>query len=302
MAINKYRATVTNLDDPDKEGKFKITCPELILNNDEELIYWVQPELQHGWFTVPYIGQQIIVEIDKQDEDETESGIQNFVMAMIIKWKGEVPFTDKEYENPYVIDDKFKTNYKNRRGYITKKGHCIIFDDTDNDESISITWKNKKSQESSILFDKTGSIIAEDVKGNTVALNSTNDTISVKHHTGPEVKLSAGKIDIDAATVKSDGTAKNTMNSSALTEVTGLNVTIAATAALNISGATIVLDAELVMLKPTAISAIIKSPAFIALFDSHIHKDLGNTAPFTGLPLVPLAPLLPTFTEPTVLV
>lgn len=301
MPTQKYRATVTNLDDPDKEGKFKVTCPELILNSDEELVYWVIPELQHGWFTVPYIGQQVIIEIDRQYDDENENGIQNFVMSTIIKWKGEVPFTDKEYDNSYIIDDKFKTNYKNKRGYVTKKGHYIIFDDTDDDESISIVCKYKNKNESSIVLDKTGSIIIEDSKNNVVVLNSKDDNIDILHHSGTEIKLSSTSIDIIAQEINSTAQTENNMTSEGTTNISGININITSDATINVSSPVMNIDADLLNLKQGALRPLLKSPEFCAIFDTHVHNNPSEAPGFTGTPTIKITPIISTFTEPTIL-
>lgn len=61
----KYRARVTNIDDPQKMGRIKAICPKVLGPSEETA--WALPNLPPGYFRLPKIGDLVWLEFEDGD-------------------------------------------------------------------------------------------------------------------------------------------------------------------------------------------------------------------------------------------
>lgn len=148
----RYEAVVSSIDDPQNRGRFKVKCVGLLGDADTELPNFVELVPDHGWFTVPEVGEQVEIEVVVAS-DRDESWGQASIEALSPVWRGKRFVTDVELDKPpFPIpgvpddgsvatpphDDLVSTNYGLRRGYATPHGHLLMFDDKD--PRITLTW------------------------------------------------------------------------------------------------------------------------------------------------------------------
>lgn len=182
MTIDKYDATVMTNDDPEKRGRIKIACVDLLGDEETEVPQWVTPNLEWGWFIVPDPGEIVQIEVltgDGQDESFGQSSVEN----MQLRWSKRA-WTDEEVEGGKArpINEDFKTNYGKRRGFATPNGHILLFDDTDGQQKISLTWKQGESY-SYIAFDEKGNITIANKNGSMLHLDADKGaTTLVEEH------------------------------------------------------------------------------------------------------------------------
>lgn len=108
---------VTTNEDPAKVGRIKVTLAEV---DGQEYPEWIEPVFVPGWFSPPEPGDEVEVEIPAETEDLIE-------FAHEVKYKGQV------FSEGHGPPDELKQTQKkvHLRGYFTKEGHRLIFDDKD---------------------------------------------------------------------------------------------------------------------------------------------------------------------------
>jgi hypothetical protein len=132
---------VDNLD-PEKRARIKVTCPTIV--EGEALGDWIEPifpfvdsEERAGWFFVPSVNSSIRIEIESEENSEA-NGIEARWMCTLYP------------ENS--VPEEFQENYPERRGFKTKSGHLLMFDDQD--ETVTI----RSSSGSEIHITQSGRI------------------------------------------------------------------------------------------------------------------------------------------------
>lgn len=172
-----YRAEVKKVDDPESRGRIQVQCPEV--GHTQVLNKWVDPGFmaagkQRGWFWPPEVGDSVWVSFERGD-----AGKPNLYFG---GWFGsdEVP-TELGY-----ADKKPK-----RRGFATRTGHTIVFNEESGKESVEIYWRKPGSQpkdpdtakrdgdKASLIFDKDGSIKLSNKNESTVVLDAANKKITI---------------------------------------------------------------------------------------------------------------------------
>jgi len=121
MTTKEYHeGYVTDNSDPQKRGRLSVVCQSIVAG---EVLEWVEPtfpftdsEGQAGWFFVPNIGSSVTVEINSGHEAE--------VNDLQPKWRCDL-YPDGSFP------EEFEDNYPQRRGFKTKEGHYLYFDDTE---------------------------------------------------------------------------------------------------------------------------------------------------------------------------
>lgn len=108
---------VSSNEDPSKAGRIKVALSEL---DGDVYPEWIEPVFVPGWFSPPEPGDEVIVEIPADPEDMIE-------FAHEVKYKGQV--FDEAHQPP--VEFKQKQKKVHLRGYFTKEGHRLIFDDRD---------------------------------------------------------------------------------------------------------------------------------------------------------------------------
>ena len=184
----KFTATVTNVDDPEKRGRIKVTCPALLGDDTTEFKSWVEPEIPMGWFLIPEVGRQVTISISSGSNNDTVSG-QSMITAGA-SWSAEI-YTDDDGSNP-APQEFTAQNYSKRRGFKTPAGHVFLFDDTKAQEQVTLSWSggSKSQPKTSFLsLDKSGSIVAQDASGSLLYLNGGNGESSLVNKSGAYLTL-----------------------------------------------------------------------------------------------------------------
>ena len=170
MAVieEKYVAVVSSTDDPEKRGRIKVTCAQLLGNEEEELPMWVNPDYEWGWFIIPDVGEQVEISVTTSADDDEQIG-QMTINALNPRWRarywGNEEAEEEELKRP-IPEDFTASNYGKRRGFATPQGHIIMFDDTPDDPKVSITWATgdpttpDEQERAFLTFDKQGVTIA----------------------------------------------------------------------------------------------------------------------------------------------
>lgn len=116
-----HRGIIRDNEDPEKRGRLIVECSTIVCG--EALGDWIDPQFHFidssakaGAFWVPNIGSDVTVEIESEPDSEA-TGLEP-------RWRCEVYPQDS-------VPDEFTENYPNRRGWKTKAGHLLYFDDTD---------------------------------------------------------------------------------------------------------------------------------------------------------------------------
>lgn len=189
-SIEKYTATVTVNEDPDKRGRVKVSCPALVGDEDGELPMWVEPILDWGFFAIPDVGELIEVEVTT-GLDYDESFLQASIDNLDIKWRGVRFYGNESGDAPTKINDAFTANQKTR-GFATPLGHYVIFDDTEDTPVVTMTWVKKKDAGK------------EDIS----QITFTNDSIKLSYLKKHSIELKDGELEIklsDGASIKITG-------------------------------------------------------------------------------------------------
>lgn len=122
------RAVVTDNVDPSKLGRIKVQFPW----NSAADTLWVRMAVPYagsnrGWYTVPEIGDEVLV---GYEEDNPDMAI---VLGALYNKTQTPPSSGPDTDNNFKL-------------FMSRSGHQIIFDDTSNDEKISIITKDAKNQ------------------------------------------------------------------------------------------------------------------------------------------------------------
>lgn len=188
MATQKEAlATVSVNDDPKKLGRIKVTCVDLLGDEQTTVPAWVNPALDWGWFVVPDVGQQVTIIYDEDMEDDAVIGQASIANANI-RWKGSTEYTDDDAEDATPIPSEFTSkNYGKRRGMKTPRGHVFMFDDTEGDESVQLAWSggNKSEPKTAFMsFNADGSYIMQAADGSMIYANAKDGEFSIIHAGG----------------------------------------------------------------------------------------------------------------------
>lgn len=203
--IEKYPATVTSNEDPDKRGRVKVNCPGIVGDEEGELPMWIEPVLDWGFFAIPDVGEIIEIEVEtglEQDESFAQSSIDN----LNARWRGARFYGNEDGDEPTKINDIFTANQKTR-GFATPLGHYLIFDDTEDTPIVTLTWVKKKDageEDISQITFTNDSIKLSYLKKHSIELK--DGEIEIKLSDGAGLKIT-GK-DGDAETVLGDGGVK----------------------------------------------------------------------------------------------
>ncbi len=192
MEVRKYTAQVRHVEGEDRPGPgwVKVTCPDFI-GTDEVLPDWIRPLLDWGWFYVPDIDELIEIEVlygTSRDDVQGQSAIYN----PQIRWRGKRFYGGEETDAPRPVPDDFTgAHYGKLRGFATPNGHLILFDDTEDEPSVTIRWHRKVGETdkyASLSFDKDGKT------------KLTNQDGTEVHLDGGDAVVTCDKCNIKAAT------------------------------------------------------------------------------------------------------
>lgn len=117
-------AVVTTNEDPAKAGRIKVALPQL---DGQEYPEWIEPVFVPGWFSPPEVGDAVEVEVPEGED--------------LVEFANEVRYRGQVFDDGHLPPDKLKQQQKkvHLRGYFTKAGHLLLFNDKSGSEEISIT-------------------------------------------------------------------------------------------------------------------------------------------------------------------
>jgi uncharacterized protein involved in type VI secretion and phage assembly len=169
----KYRAVVTNNEDPEMRGRLKVNVPSLL---GETEIGWAMPCLPYGggadrgYYMVPEPGDGVWVEF--------EAGRLSYPIWSGTWWAQDEAPKGAEDEDPAPARKLIKTG----------SGHLIQLDDTDGSESITI-------------IDKDGNKVI--MNADAIEINADTRDVNV---TGNNVTIEATtQLDLKSATINIEG-------------------------------------------------------------------------------------------------
>lgn len=281
-----YRGVVTDNKDPLKRGRIKVICPQV--GQTEAPAKWVLPAmagsgLARGTFFAPEVGDTVWVSFYEGDGSMPE-----------VYWGGWYGAAESDSDVPVELQSK--TDFPDRKGWVTRAGHSITFDDTDGAEQIVIKWnkpadddpakkdrtktaKHNPKNNAVLSIDKTGSFMMktpgsymfqmDDQKGTVTVISpkgsmfhiAADDSINLIHKSGSSIAMSDSAIDLSGNTAKQ------------------MNV--------NISGQNVNINGGGVLLGGKAIDFAVLGLKLIKWLALHVHGTaLGPSTP----PLVPPTP------------
>lgn len=124
MKTEPLKGIVQSVNDPAKAGRIKVS-----LANMDGQIYpeWIEPVFLPGWISMPEVGDTVEIFLPESED--------------LIEFPEEVRYKGKILDDANSAPVEFKQNYPFRRGYKTKGGHLLIFDDKQGNEEITIAHK-----------------------------------------------------------------------------------------------------------------------------------------------------------------
>jgi len=177
ISYEKYDAVVADTADPEQRFRVKVKCAALLGTEDVVLNRWVTPKLPWGFVVVPDEGEQIEIEVPTQGDTDEVPG-QSFLENLDIRWTG------KRYQGPGAYESMFSSsNYGKRRGFVTPRGHILMWDDTEGQEKVNLVWHSADDGFCVLSFDEDGSVVVANKKGSLIYLNAAlGETSFVDEH------------------------------------------------------------------------------------------------------------------------
>jgi hypothetical protein len=116
--LGNYRGQVMDVNDPKKLGRVRVMIYDFFSGVETKYLPWAVPVLplisgsgsEQGWFAVPSVGSWVMCFFEAGDINQPV-------------YFGEAP------DGVHGQSAELKKNYPNRRGFKTKNGHVVYFDD-----------------------------------------------------------------------------------------------------------------------------------------------------------------------------
>jgi len=199
-----YRGEVTSTADPEMRGRVQVLIPGA--GQQRPLTVWVDPAFLgasqgRGLFWPPEMGDLVRVGFENGDVDNPSIWLGGWHTRNALP--AEFAYDTTQRGSPVP----------RRRGFVTRGGHALLFDDTVGGERVSLTWHAsdpgdayrtdpKKSADratgktSKIAFDPDGSFQLSVFGGYKVRVDVTAETVLIEHPGGTKVSLSRGKVEV----------------------------------------------------------------------------------------------------------
>ncbi len=177
-----YRAFVADNADPEQRGRIKAYSPDLGQSRTNFPDVWIDPAFagagtSRGTFAPPEIGDCVRLFF--------ATGEASQPIMYVGGWhgSGEVPS-----ELAYASN-----GYPERRGFVTRMGHAVSFNDESGSEEIRIAW-HKASEADAARTDK--SVTADRSSGETATITFNSSGITITDKDQNKIQLNGGNCEI----------------------------------------------------------------------------------------------------------
>lgn len=181
--VEIHYGIVTDNVDEEQRGWLKVQCGTLA-PTEGELPDWIEPlfpflsssdnEISDGgWLFIPDIGVVVELRMTVSSPNDERAGF-SAIVAPNIRWSACSAARGSD-----VVPELFKTNYPDRRGITTGRGHVLLFDDTKGDEKLELSITHGGGT-NFLSMDPDGVYLASAGDStNLIQLDSTNKTITI---------------------------------------------------------------------------------------------------------------------------
>lgn len=203
----KYRAFVTDNEDPEGLGRVKLSIPSVLGEAGSD---WALPAVAYGGgpdfgtLFVPPVGAQVLAEFLEGDPSAPVWA------ATFWRQSSEVP---EEYQGPST------------KIFKTESGHLMTFEDMDGEEQVTL----RSATDAEVVMNPQGGISLTDSSGSTVVLDAEANEIRIQDANGNSVLMSSSGItcqDASGNEIKSSSSGVD-IKSSAVVNIEGSSVTVA---------------------------------------------------------------------------
>lgn len=227
----KYRAFVSDNEDPETRGRCKLTIPSVL---GETISDWALPCFAYGGadglgvVAVPPVDAQVVAEFLEGD-----------VSSPI--WTGTFWRTSSGPPEEFTANSA-----PTAKVFKTESGHVLVFEDKDGEEHITL----KSTAEAVLEMDAEGSFSITDSGGATVTLDASASEIQIQDANGNSMVMSSSGVTIQDA------------NGNEIATSAG---------GIDIKAASITLEGSSVALGGAGGEPLVKGTTFLSLFNSHVH-------------------------------
>lgn len=284
MTWERFNARVVDNKDEEQRGRIKVVCPDWTGTDKKPISAWIDPVFEWGFFAVPDVDEAVEIEI--LTASSHDSGfMESSVMNPVIRWRGKRWWggTEDSTPSPRPVPEDFKTNYGKRRGFTTPMGHMLMFDDTEGQETVRLSWHKKteggEEKWSFIAFDKDGSVSLANQEGSVLSLDAKNKCFTLIESNGNVISADATSLKLID---KSGGIIEM---KSGLIQVLGQSNVVISCKTAKLEGGKVMLVSET---EPAVLGNQMKT-----LHDGHIHPTgTGPSGPPTPAVPIPSALIL----------
>jgi len=283
-----YRGIVMRNDDPEERHRIQITCPEVGHDPKKALDVWVSPATdvtgeRMGWFNPPLVGSFVRVVFDHGDPSKPK--------AYFGGW-----FTEPNTKSPVPSAFGYVDGKPQKRGFRSRAGHQLLFNDAPGEEKVSLTWH--KIADGDPAKDDPDKVAKDIAAGDDVAtLYFDEKGIQLRASDGSMLSFNVETSEIMIQskqgylfTMTSDGVMMSAGDPADYIKLDGAgSIDLVASKNVNINAPNINLKGAGVFLTDLAAFSPLIAEIVLPWLASHIHTATGATAPTTP-PTVPPPP------------
>lgn len=287
LYYGSYHGIVTRNDDPEARGRIQAHVPEV--GQRAPLNVWILPAFQgagpdHGEFNPPEVGDGVWVNFTRGDPSRPK-----------MYWGGWYGAPQDKNDVPAEFQTSAEGTSPYKRGFRSKAGHMLVWNDKSGEESIRLVWHKPDSSAPTdrdkgdfgvLSFEKNGDIILTNKSGSLVHLSAENKTVQVVDENGNYI------------TMKEDGIQLVTKKGDAI-QMKG-NLQFITQGDIMVMGRSLNLNVGGIFAGSGASSPFVKGTELMAYLSQLAGWAVGHAHPITG-PSTGPSPVPPPFPTPTML-